>query len=159
MFKEVENKKLTIKKSKLSEVFKLTPRLREDDVKEVKAGGVLPLIALLDGFLHSYNCKTVYAGNKVIGMFGASTKYVPKGYCAIWFLGTDESENYPISFVKEGKKLIKEVLKEYSILNFVYSGNTSHIEYLKRIGLTVAEDKPVKYPKGIFYPFYKFREE
>lgn len=151
---------LIIKNSKLSEVFNLAPRLREDDKKECEALGQSGVQALRDGVQKSFYKKSIYnEQGLLIGMMGASTKYLPKGYAAIWFLGSNESENYPISFVKEGKKLIKEILKSYSILNYVYSENRTHIEYLKRIGLTVDENKATQLGKGIFYPFYKMREE
>lgn len=158
MFKG-EVAKLKIKKSNLIEVLLLTPRLRGDDKRECYAAGVSPLRALWEGFRYSYICKTVYAGKKVIGMFGACSKKLPKDYCSIWFLGADESEKYPISFVKEGKKLIKEVLKDYKIIcNAVYTGNESHIRYLERIGLIVDKDNKFKGAKGDFFPFYTKEE-
>lgn len=151
---------LKITDSKLSEVFNLAPRLREDDKKECQALDRTGVQALRDGVKNSFYKKSIYNENGLlIGMMGATTKYLPLGYAAIWFLGSDESENYPISFVKEGKKLIKEILKNYSILNYVYSENRTHIEYLKRIGLIVDEEKPTLLKNGVFYPFYKLREE
>lgn len=159
MADNMKTKKLILKKSKLSEVFNLAPRLREDDKREVEAMNRTPKQALRDGIKYSYYCRSVYnENNLLIGIMGASTKYMPKGYATIWFLGSNESENYPLSFVKEGKKLIEKVLKDYSIFNYVYSENKSHIEYLKRIGLTV-EETPIQIEKGAFYPFYKLREE
>lgn len=152
--------RLKFRNSKLSEVFNLAPRLREDDKRECLALNRTPMQALRDGVRKSYFCRSIYnEDNLLIGIMGANIKGMPKGYATIWFLGSNESENYPLSFVREGKKLIKEVLKEYSIINYVYSENKSHIEYLKRIGLTVEENKPINLGNGYFYLFYKLREE
>lgn len=159
MFKEAVNKNLTIKKSTLSEVHQLVPLLREDDKKEIEAGGYTPLEGLLISFNNSFLTRTVYAGDDILGIYGASLEGMPEGFCAIWFLGSDKSENYPITFVKEGKNFINEILQKYNILNYVYSGNEKHITYLKRLGLIVDEAHPIQMEKGVFYPFYKYREE
>lgn len=153
------NKSLIIKQSKLSEVFQLAPRLREDDKRECLAAGHNPLQALKNAIRKSYIKRSVYTkDNLLIGMYGACIKGMPKGYAAIWFLGSDESENYPITFVREGKNFINEVLKDYSIFNLVYKENTGHIAYLKRLGLTVDEEHPVKLNNGDFYAFYLQRQ-
>lgn len=154
------SKNLIIKPSKLSEVFQLSPRLREDDKRECLAAGHNPLQALKNAVRNSYIKRSVYTKDGlIIGMYGSCTKGMPKGYAAIWFLGSNESENYPIAFVREGKNFINEVLRDYSIFNLVYKENRGHIEYLKRLGLTVDETKSINLINGEFYAFYKIREE
>ena len=147
---------LIIKDTVIEDVSSLAPKLRADDRKEVAAGGFTPVASLFMGFKTSYICKSVFEDNKIIGMCGITTKNCPQNYCAIWFLGSDESEKYPITFVKEGKKLIKEALKNYFILNFVWSGNINHIKYIERIGLIVDKTNAIKHPSTgeLFYPFY-----
>lgn len=150
---------LDIRNTTIEDVSVLATKLREDDKREVEAAGYTPVASLFTGFKTSYLCKSVFQNGEIIGIYGATTRDLPNGYCSIWFLGSDESERNPLTFVKEGKKLIKEVLKDYSILNFVYSKNTTHINYLKRIGLIVETEKGVTYPTGeVFYPFYKLKE-
>ncbi len=153
------DKSLIIQQSKLSEVFQLAPRLREDDKRECLAAGKTPLKALKDAVRNSYIKRSVYTKDGLlIGMYGSCTKGMPKGYAAIWFLGSRESEKYPITFVREGKNFINEVLQDYSIFNLVYKENKGHIEYLKRLGLTVDETKPIKLINGEFYAFYLQRQ-
>lgn len=153
------SKNLIIKPSKLSEVYQLAPRLRADDKRECLAAGKRPSQALKDAFRNSYITRSVYTKDGLlIGMYGSCTKGMPKGYAAIWFLGSIESENYPIAFVREGKNFINEVLRDYSIFNLVYKENKGHIEYLKRLGLTVDETKPIELINGEFYAFYLQRQ-
>lgn len=152
--------KLTIKPSELSEVYLLAPHLRQADLEEVNAQGQTAEQALEMGCKYSDECYSVLAEGKVIGMFGASSFMLPKGYKAVWFLGSDESEKYPLSFVKEGRNFIKKVLKTHNIYNMVYAGNVGHIQYIERIGLTVDKEHIFWTKQGFaFYQFYKLREE
>lgn len=151
------SRSLTIKPSELDEVFLLAPHLRQADREEVEAAGGTSITALADGVLFSEECYSVYAEGKIIGMFGIFSQGMPKGLKTIWFLGSDESENYPFAFVREGKRLINKVLKDSSVLNTVYSKNETHIKYLERIGLVVDKENPITYNNHIFYRFYKLR--
>ena len=155
----MECRKLTIKPSRLSEVYLLAPHLRQADKEEVEAQGKTAEQALYEAYKYSEECYTAYSGRKIVGMFGICSFGLPCGYKAIWFLGSDESEKYPISFVKKGRDLIKKVLKTDNIYNMVYCGNESHIRYIERIGLTVDKEHVFFTEQGFaFYQFYKLRD-
>lgn len=146
--------KLIIKKSKLSEVYNLAPRLREDDEREVKAAGRTVKEALEEGFYKGKECYSVFTqNNKLIGMFGYSI--IEKDVATIWFLGSDEIEKYPLTFVKEGKKFINRLNKKYTLVNCVHSKNITHIKYIEHLGCQIKYDIPVFSRGEIFYPFIK----
>ena len=128
--------KITLKESTLEDIFELETSLRVEDINELTAIGSNPSKALLRGFIYSDDCVSVWAKNKVIGMFGVSSCGLPKGFATIWFLGSDDLFNYPITFVKEGIKYVNKNLQKYDILfNAIDKRNTQHIEWLKRIGM------------------------
>ena len=145
-----------IKDSKLSEVYELTPHLRLDDLKELKASNLTSLQALKEGFRISEKTYSVFADKKIIGMFGYSIKNMPKGYTNVWFLGSNEIEKYPLFFIKEGKKFINKLKEQYKIFHIVYSKNITHIKYIECMGLFVDKNNPIFHPETNekFYPFY-----
>ena len=91
-------------------------------------------------------------------MFGLSTFNVPENQALIWFLGSDECTNHPITFVKQGIKFTNKWLQEYDILlNVVDNRNKSHIEWLKSIGVTISNSIMINGHK--FLQFYKIKGE
>lgn len=126
---------LIIKTSKLSEVYDLAPRLREDDIKEIEATGQTVEASLLNGFKTSTECLSVFeatTGN-IVGMFGYT---LINHIAGIWFLGTDEMEKYPFAFIRKGKQFINKLIdKGYTLVCCAYSKNTTHLKYIKSLGL------------------------
>lgn len=152
----MENK-IIITTSVLEDVKELTPNLRQADINEVTALGSEPYKSLLKGFIFSDKCFSAKLQNKTIGMFGVSSYNMPKGFGVIWFLGSDECTKHPVTFVKQGIKYINKYLLKYDILlNIVDSRNTSHIKWLKAIGMTVTNPTNINNIK--FYQFYKVKE-
>lgn len=151
--------RLKFKPSELSEVAQLAPRLRADDKEELKAIGSDPVTSLTKGIQESKECISVYTSKDlIIGMFGYSE--LNKNIAVIWFLGSDEIEKYPLTFVKEGKKFINRLLNKYEIAaNCVYGKNKTHIEYIKRLGCTIDYENPVIVNQEIFFKFYKYRRK
>lgn len=141
--------KIDIKKSEIFDVYNLASRLRQADKKEVELRGFTSFKGLEESFKQSFICKSVFEGDKIIGMFGAVE--INNNWVRMWFLGSDECEKYPITFLREGKKFTKELLKDYNIYNLIYRRNNSHIEYVQRLGFEIKE-----YDKN-FYEFYKLR--
>ncbi len=141
--------KVKIISSTLDDVFSLENRLRLADINEVKALGSNPRKALLMGYIYSDECFSVWANNKVIGMFGVSSWELPKGFASIWFLGSKECKDHPVTFVKEGIKYTKEKLLKYDILvNCVDARNTDSLKWLKAIGMNLSS--------SIFHNGYEF---
>lgn len=147
--------KLKFKKSNLSEVCLLAPRLRADDKKEVMLAGSDPVTSLENGIKYSTECISVYSPKyQIIGMFGYMVQ--PNKTAVVWFLGSDEIEKYPFTFVREGKKFINNLTElGLTLVNYVYSENETHIKYLLALGFTIEFDKPIFVNTAKFYPFYK----
>ena len=150
--------KLKLIKSKLSEVYKLAPRLREDDKKEVIATGSTPLNSLKEGVKTSTECISVYdSTNTIIGMYGYTL--LQNNVAIVWFLGSDDIEKYPLTFIKEGKNFINNLTKKgLTVTNYVYSKNPTHIKFLQCIGCTIEFSKPIYVNNEIFYRFFKLGE-
>lgn len=154
----MENKKLNIISSTLDDVFKLKDCLRLVDIKELDALQSNPYKALLKGYVYSEECYSVWKGEKVIGMFGVSSYSLPKGFASIWFLGSDDVRQYPITFVKEGKRFVEKQLQKYDILmNYVSSQNTDSIRWLRAIGMIISNKYTVINDCN-FLQFYKVRK-
>lgn len=152
----MDNKKIKLISSTLDDVFSLENRLRLADINEVEALGSNPHKALLMGYIYSDECMTVWEDDKVIGMFGVSNWDLPKGFATIWFLGSDECRNHPVTFVKEGIKYTKKSLQKYDILvNCVDARNTDSLRWLRAIGMNLSSAIDVKGNK--FIQFYKVK--
>lgn len=151
-------KTVKIVESVLNDVYELAPYLRQDDINEIKALGYKPEQSLLRGFIYSDVCYSVKYKNKVIGMFGTANYNLPDKWGSIWFLGSDETINFPITFIKEGKKLLEQAFQKYDIIiNAVDSRNTSHIRYIERIGLTISN--PIIINGYKFLQFYGIKNK
>lgn len=150
--------KLIIVSSVLEDVYELSNNLRQDDINELSAFNLTAEEGLLRGFTLSEECFSVKENNKTIGMFGISNYDLPPYFASIWFLGSDEIEKHPITFVKEGINYVNKFLQKYDILiNAVDSRNTKHIEWLRHIGMTIT--KPIDINGYEFLQFYKIREQ
>lgn len=148
--------KVTIVSSVLEDVFELAPNLRQDDINELKALGLTPQQSLLRGFVFSEECFSVKAKGKTIGLFGVSEEGMPKGFGSIWFLGADELNQYPVTFVKEGIRYTKQLMQKYDIIiNAVDTRNTSHVEWIQRIGMSLSN--PLMINGYEFLQFYKVK--
>jgi hypothetical protein len=151
----VDNR-ITIVSSVLEDVYELAPNLRQGDINEVNALGLVPEQSLLRGFVFSKECFSAKHKGKTIGMFGVSEYGMPKGFGSIWFLGSDECTRHPITFVKEGIRYTQELMQKYDIIiNAVDSRNTSHVEWIQRIGMSLSN--PIIINGYEFLQFYKVK--
>ena len=131
--------------------------MRQEDINEAAALNLTPQRALLRGYVFSDECYSVKFKGEVIGMFGVSKYDLPKGFGSVWYFGSDECSKHPFTFVKGGIKYTKQWLQEYDILlNAVDSRNTIHIEWLKRIGMTIST--PIYINGYKFLQFYKLKK-
>lgn len=148
--------KIEIISSVLEDVFELALNLRQDDINEVQAIGSTPERGLLKGFIFSDECYSVKFKGQTIGIFGLTTYDMPKGFGSIWFLGSDECTNHPVTFVKEGIRYTNKWLQKYDIIiNAIDIRNKSHIEWIKRIGMNLSS--PVYINGYEFLQFYKVK--
>jgi len=73
----------------------------------------------------------------------------------VWLVGTDDIERHKKDFYKITRKQIKEYLKEHKVLlNYVYAGNQTSIDWLKKVGALFAEPQPF----GVFNQDFMYFE-
>jgi hypothetical protein len=119
-----------IKITKAEDVKNLIGSLRQGDLDEITAMGSNELNSLMNGFLLSDECYSVFVNNHIIGMFGFN-----QATNSIWFLGSDECEKCKRQWIREASYYIKHFLEITPILtNTVSTKNKLHINWLKRMG-------------------------
>ncbi len=122
--------------STLEDCLSLAPRLRKEDVAEIKAvNGNDPLPELKQALLVSDECWTIDHEGLVIGMFGVAPLEGSPGVGAIWLLASDDLPKIRWSFLKRTRPWIEHFLSKYHVLtNWVDSRNEVHIKWLKWAG-------------------------
>ena len=143
-----------LRKPKLSDLNYVCTHIRNIDRLEIKyQTNEDPEEALRLSYLHSKTVMTV-----------AGDDDQPMGICGvvsngcIWLISTDElfsNKKYKIQLVREGKKWVDDLLKNYNLLyNMVYAENTTAIKWLKSLGFTFI-NYHAEYGKQS-KPFYEF---
>ena len=122
--------KFMVKLTKAEDVVNLIGHLRQDDLDELQIKGHTDLIALMDGYIFSDECYSVFVNNHIAGMFGVS-----KRTKSIWFLGSDECEHCKRQWIRTAGYYIRHFLEISPVLtNTVSTNNKVHIKWLKRMG-------------------------
>lgn len=135
--------------------------LRAADREELSAtrpiGAELNVAAVLQNAVgRSSFVKTgVAPDGEPVALLGVAPMSLLGGIGCPWMLGTDRVFEFPRAFIKEGTRLVGDMLGMYPhLINYVDARNVKSIRWLKRLGFTV-DDQPVPYgPKGV--PFHRF---
>lgn len=141
--------------TKPEDAYLVAPRMRQEDINEVKAAsGLGPLEGLQRGIEASAECYTIWVGDNPIGIFGV----VPTGNESIgcvWMLGTDIIKEHQIEFLRKSIEWRDEFQNTYSVLfNNIDARNTLHIKWLQWLGFTFINQFP-EYGAEL-RPFYQF---
>jgi hypothetical protein len=125
-----------VRLSQAEDCVSLAGQLRSADLKELEAHGVAPEAALHLGFAASTPCYTIEHEGEPVAMFGVSP--LPADHTgAVWLLGSDGIKNIRTRFLRESKKWLKEISRDYVLLtNVVHKENEVHIKWLKFLGFT-----------------------
>ena len=143
-----------VRVSKSEDAHELAPKVRQEDLDEIKASdNALPLQALTYPF-QQLNHKTYsIIGTEqegVIGMFGV----VPSNkndYGVAWLLSSPELLNHTIQFLRECPKWVKEMGQDYKYLyNYVDVRNNVGNKWLKFLGFNLIETVNYGYEKKPF---------
>lgn len=132
------NQKLCVADSVKEDVADLAPRLRIEDVQEIRANsGETQLGGLMRSFVSSSVCYTIRLEGVIVGMFGV----VPTpeaGIGIVWFLGSPELfSRRSFTFLRHSKAWLNNLLDRFSILyNVVDARNVKHIAWLRWLGFT-----------------------
>ena len=124
----------SVRDSVLHDCYVIAENIREDDRREILAmSGGEPLEAMVAGFIHSDNPRTVLVGETPVAMFGSGE--VEPGVGAVWLLGTDGIHDISRQFLRESKHWLEQLHDKYEMLfNYVDERNTVHIKWLKWLG-------------------------
>lgn len=132
--------------------------MREDDRKELEAHGFTPAKGIL---LSIENSTYLYTGVDKDGnpafILGA-WKQPDRKDAIIWLLGTDAIDREPLTFLRASRETVQDLfaITGAEILhNYVWSGNTTHIKWLRWLGFTILNESPDFIG---FHLFYKHRE-
>lgn len=137
--------KITARRSKLEDAVELSKNLREEDIAELAANtGKAPLTALSQGYVLSTPCYSIVDDtDKVLGMFGAVPVHKSPGVGLVWMLASPGLLKHRRQFLRESKEWIAKLHQKFPILwNYVDARNTTHIRWLKWIGVNFVAEHP-----------------
>jgi len=144
-----------VQKPDADHIFAVAENLRSADVQEVMLShGCSAFDAVSESWAQS---------NLVRGMVTDDGE--PCGLCGvvghrIWMLGTErltESRRARWQLCVEGRKWVDSCLKELGgpLFNQVYSKNTESIRWLKYLGFTVEQPRPIGPSAALFCDFWR----
>lgn len=138
----------------------LAPRLRKEDVEEIRAAsGNEPLQALLNGILEGTECWTIIGnGDEVLGLFGVNhmPEYGP-GQACVWMLAADGLPSIRAEFFKQTPEWIAHFHTRFPVLwNYIDARQTMHIRWLKRLGFRfIKQHEAYGHEQRPFYQFVR----
>lgn len=136
-----DKKNNVVRTSNELDVEAMKGRLRKSDIKEVWASHHhTPGEALRLSYELSSLCLTIEIEGIPGAMFGLVPQTLLSDSATIWLLSTDAVYSVSKLFLKECRRFIQIMLKEYSLLeNYVDARNTVSIRWLKWCGATIEE--------------------
>ena len=136
----------------------LAPRLRKEDVEEIRAmNNHKPIDALLGAFTApKAEAYASVEGIEVIGMFGVSDCQNGTDYGVPWMLTSNLIKNISKKFLRECKTWVDHLGRNYSVLyNFVHSKNKIAMRWLQWCGFDIKFQRPHGIRRETFYLFTK----
>jgi hypothetical protein len=153
----------TIRKAILKDALWVAPRLRNEDLIEIRSGrkDVPPIQALMECIKASGDrCWTILnTSDKPIAIFGVAPLAPKIG--SVWLLGTSGIIDIKREFLRHSKFWVTQLHEDYDIIcNCVYEGNTVHINWLKWLGFTfIRKIDSFGYLGLSFYEFLKIKKQ
>lgn len=136
MIRSAADPAISYRPARKEDVVALAPRLREDDLAEIKAAtgmeGEAALAASLD---NSKQAWSALAGNRVIAMFGVGRIENRPDAGLAWMLSAGEALTHPRAFLRDGPVWLRELMNGHKVIgNFISTENELYIRWLKRLG-------------------------
>jgi hypothetical protein len=147
-----------VRLSTLADAKFLAPRLRPEDVQEVRAVGKTPLSALKAGVRLSKECYTVETKDGPVAMFGVTPTHDPV-LGLVWLLGSPDLLKIKLTFLRHSRTWLKNLFGDFRLVgNIVDSRNELHTHWLRWLGFRMI--RPVHVAPGIppFLEFAKFQD-
>lgn len=148
-------KTVKLREAELADVYRLAPRLREQDVNEAWASHHLTGegALLVSYFQSECSFAAVYEG-RVLAMWGVARRKNEHG-AQIWFLGSDEVADFSVTLFRKSRQFVREALEKYGyLMNYVDVRNVLSITWLYWLGFTFDEPAPFGKDGQLFYHFY-----
>ena len=134
---------VVIRKARAKDLIGFGDRLRIEDKNEVFAlSGLTPQEILKFGFKTSTECWVVLNKGQTEMIFGLKSE-TTDGLKCIWFLSSDWIKEVPLTFMKQAKAWLKEILGSDVGYNWADIRNTTHLKWIKLMGgeyLSVEQD-------------------
>ena len=132
----------------------LAENMREADRRELEAMLVVPEYALVCGINESAWAKTVIVEGRPALMFGVSDTSILSGIGIPWLLGTDDMERMKVTFIRQCRWFVLEMLRSYPVLvNYVDARNATSIRWLTWLGFTLDPAEPHGFNGELFHRF------
>jgi len=136
-------------------VLRVGMNLREEDKTEVwLSHQATPMEAVMDSWAESDICRCIETDDGVpVGLTGLNGS-------RIWLLGTAEltaTKTRRLQLCKEGRGWVEHCLRVagMAIGNDVYSKNKASIRWLKHLGFSVAQPRPIGHSAALFCEFWR----
>lgn len=132
--------------------------LRAADLAELRAlhGDEVDVRRVLYRAVHSSTLARVghAPDGGIVSVIGVAPVSLLGGIGTPWMLATEQVFDFPLAFVREGRKITEQMLAIYpSLINYVDARNTASIRWLKHLGYKVHEAEPYGPQKT---PFRRF---
>lgn len=145
---------LTVRLATEEDVVSIARRLREADLREIRAvGEVSPEGALMAGLRSPGPCYVAVDEEAPVLIFGTHPgPYAGLGF--IWMMATDAIQKHGIQVIRQTRETIASLGRGYSLLaNAVHVENTLHVRWIKWAGFTILRE--FTYNGNHFYEFAK----
>ena len=146
----------SIEPTTLEHAVYLAPRLREADVEEMWAAhNVEPQLGLIMSLAASRDTSyTGLADGEPICVYGVALPSLLVNAGRPWMLGTDELPKHARKFLRENRRVIKEMNQQFPFMyNYVDARHDDAIRWLGWLGFTLEEAAPFG-AEGL--PFHRF---
>lgn len=133
-----------IAEAQFSDIGKLCGSLRYDDWSEITCFGIRPFVAIRQSFKTSHLRRSVFVEDELAAMWGLSGVMLGD-LGEPWLLTSPAIEKIPVSFVKEGRREIAQMLTLYRRLEGLTTQSYSRAHrFLEVLGFTLTEPFLVK---------------
>lgn len=153
--------KLKIRDSISEDAVSLGSRLREADLREIKAGVITsPSESLLQAIDISQVCKTVVDDTgTVICMFGVTPSLQNSHEGMPWLLSSPDIKDHIFQFLRESKEWIDTFHDTYPVLwTLCHAQNTLHHRWLEWSGFDIKGTYTMGDKQEEFFCFVKIKE-
>jgi hypothetical protein len=128
--------------------------LHEKNIEEIKvSSGIEPGLCIAALYETSEQKQIVLLDNKPICISGLVDKH------NLWLFFSAEIENLPLSFFKETRKGLNNLLNQCDYIDgYIYSKNTFALQWAKFMKITIEEPKAYGVNGELFHYFFKRKE-